>query len=65
MTERSKQKTEPRRLKRLPPSHPAARDEGPRLIPLRDPHIDSWPLEHYLKLADSALKPKKPAKASD
>lgn len=44
-----------RRLKRLPPSAAAARDEGPRLLPLADANKEPSRLEHYLDLADSAL----------
>jgi hypothetical protein len=42
-------------LKRLSPAEPAARDEGPRLLPLSDPAKEPSRLEHYLDLADSAL----------
>jgi hypothetical protein len=42
-------------LKRLPPSAPAARDEGPRLLPLDESGKEPSRLEHYLELADSAL----------
>jgi hypothetical protein len=42
-------------LERLPPSSPAARDEGPRLIPLEEKSKEPSRLEHYLELADSAL----------
>ncbi len=38
----------------MPPTAPAARDEGPRLLPLADSKEPSR-LEHYLELADSAL----------
>ncbi|HXM93654.1 MAG TPA: hypothetical protein VOA64_05270 [Candidatus Dormibacteraeota bacterium] len=43
-------------VQRLPPSADAARDEGPRLLPLGDAtsHEPSR-LEHYLDLADLAL----------
>ncbi|HSB74520.1 MAG TPA: hypothetical protein VLC12_02660 [Terriglobales bacterium] len=46
------------RLKALPPNAPAARDEGPRLIPLM-PGRDQTGLEHFLRLADVALGRKK------
>jgi len=39
----------------LPPSDDAARDEGPRLIPLGDRTREPSRLEHYLDLADRAL----------
>ncbi len=42
-------------LERLPPSAPAARDEGPRLIPLEEKTKEPSRLDHYLELADSAL----------
>jgi hypothetical protein len=43
----------------LPPSDEAARDEGPRLIPLGDRAREPSRLEHYLDLADRALTLKK------
>lgn len=42
-------------IERLPPSEPAARDEGPRLIPLDEKTKEPSRLDHYLELADSAL----------
>ena len=42
-------------VERLPPSEPAARDEGPRLIPLEEKPKEPSRLDHYLELADSAL----------
>ena len=42
-------------IERLPPSEPAARDEGPRLIPLEETSNEPSRLDHYLELADSAL----------
>jgi hypothetical protein len=44
-----------RKLNRIPPTEPAARDEGPRLIPLGQPSKEPSRLEHYLDLADTAL----------
>jgi hypothetical protein len=41
-------------LRPIPPDQPAARDEGPRLIPLVVSKEPSR-LEHYLDLADTAL----------
>jgi hypothetical protein len=46
------------RLKALPPNAAAARDEGPRLLPLT-PGKDPTGLEHFLRLADVALGRKK------
>lgn len=46
------------RLKPLPPNAAAARDEGPRLLPL-SPGKDQTGLEHFLQLADVALGRKK------
>jgi hypothetical protein len=43
------------KLERLPPTAPAARDEGPRLIPLDERSKEPSRLEHYLELADTAL----------
>jgi hypothetical protein len=43
------------KLKRIPPTAPSARDEGPRLIPLEDSSKEPSRLEHYLELADTAL----------
>jgi hypothetical protein len=42
-------------LRPIPPTEPAARDEGPRLIPLDDRSKEPSRLEHYLELADTAL----------
>jgi hypothetical protein len=42
-------------IKAIPPTEPAARDEGPRLIPLDDRSKEPSRLEHYLELADTAL----------
>ena len=36
----------------------AARDEGPRLLPLTDKSKEPSRLEHYLDLADAALETK-------
>ena len=48
-------KVKPRKIERLPPTAAAARDEGPRLIPLEDRISEPSRLEHYLDLADAAL----------
>ena len=50
------------KLKPIPPSEPAARDEGPRLIPLEDRSKEPSRLEHYLELADTALGLKRPGR---
>ena len=44
-----------KRVELLPPSDDAARDEGPRLIPLEDRTREPSRLEHYLELADRAM----------
>ena len=44
-----------RMVQRIPPTADAARDEGPRLIPLVEHSKDPSRLEHYLDLADTAL----------
>ena len=46
---------------RIPPTAEAARDEGPRLIPLADRSKEPSRLEHYLELADTALRAKSKA----
>jgi hypothetical protein len=43
------------RVQRIPPTAEAARDEGPRLIPLAERSKEPSRLEHYLELADRAL----------
>ena len=48
------------KLKPIPPDESAARDEGPRLIPLDDRSKEPSRLEHYLDLADTALGLKRP-----
>ena len=48
-----------KRVELLPPSDDAARDEGPRLIPLGERTREPSRLEHYLDLADRALSLKK------
>jgi hypothetical protein len=52
---RRKQGPNAKALKRIPPSAPSARDEGPRLLPLEDSSKEPSRLEHYLELADTAL----------
>ena len=47
------------KLRAIPPTEPAARDEGPRLIPLVDRSKEPSRLEHYLDLADTALRMKR------
>jgi len=56
---RPKRKRMKKRVELLPPSDDAARDEGPRLIPLGDRTREPSRLEHYLDLADRALSLKK------
>jgi len=51
----AKQKNNAAKLRRIPPTAPSARDEGPRLIPLEDSSKEPSRLEHYLELADTAL----------
>lgn len=53
----SKHRKRNARVKAIHSSEPAARDEGPRLIPLRD-EITEAPMNHYLELADTALDSK-------
>jgi len=48
-------KSRTRKVKRLPPTAPSARDEGPRLLPLGERVSEPSKLEHYLDLADAAL----------
>jgi hypothetical protein len=59
---RSKQK---KPVELLPPTADAARDEGPRLIPLGDRSKEPSRLEHYLDLADTALGVRKPKRSSE
>ena len=48
-----------KRVERIEPHMPLARDEGPRLSPLRTQRDDDVPADHYIKLADVALGGKK------
>ena len=46
-------------VKIVRPEQPEARDEGPRLIPLKEAdadYIHTTKIAHYMKLADIALK---------
>ena len=52
---RKTKKLEGRKVKKLPSTAPAARDEGPRLLPLGEAPKEPSRLEHYLDLADAAL----------
>jgi hypothetical protein len=54
-----KKKRIKKRVELLPPTDDAARDEGPRLIPLGERTREPSRLEHYLDLADRALSLKK------
>ena len=58
-------KREGKRVELLPPSDDAARDEGPRLIPLGDRAREPSRLEHYLDLADRALSLKRRSRKSE
>lgn len=49
-----------RNVERVPVENPLARDEGPRLIPLR-PEKPLSPFQNHLDLADILLKGKKKA----
>ena len=49
----------------IPPTAEAARDEGPRLIPLADRSKEPSRLEHYLELADRALGMKREPKKGE
>jgi len=52
-------------VQRIPPTAEAARDEGPRLIPLADRSKEPSRLEHYLELADRALGMKREPKTGN
>jgi hypothetical protein len=54
-----------RQVQRIPPTAEAARDEGPRLIPLSDRSKEPSRLEHYLELADRALGMKREPKTEN
>ena len=54
-----------KRVELLSPADDAARDEGPRLIPLGDRTREPSRLEHYLDLADRALSLKKRDRRSE
>ena len=58
-------KRKKKRVELLPPSDEAARDEGPRLIPLGERTREPSRLEHYLDLADRALSLKKRDRRSE
>ena len=62
---RSERKRMKKRVELLPPSDDAARDEGPRLIPLGERTREPSRLEHYLDLADRALSLKKHDRRSE
>ncbi len=51
---KSGRKAKVSRITKLAPSQPAARDEGPRLIPLRKAQ-DGSKIDHWVELADKAL----------
>jgi hypothetical protein len=53
-------------IRKLPPTDPEARDEGPRLIPLPEQRQLESPVANnrrYIDLADSAIRRKEPASA--
>ncbi len=62
---RLRRKRMKKRVELLPPTDDAARDEGPRLIPLGDRTREPSRLEHYLDLADRALSLKKRDRRAD
>ncbi len=62
---RRERKRVKKRVELLPPSDDAARDEGPRLIPLGERTREPSRLEHYLDLADRALSLKKRNRRSE
>lgn len=62
---RRERKRAKKRVELLPPSDDAARDEGPRLIPLGERTREPSRLEHYLDLADRALSLKKRNRRSE
>jgi hypothetical protein len=51
---KSARKPKVSRITKLAPSQPAARDEGPRLIPLRKPQ-ETPKIDHWVALADKVL----------
>jgi hypothetical protein len=53
------------KVQRIPSTAEAARDEGPRLIPLADRSKEPSRLEHYLELADRALGMKREPKSGN
>ncbi len=55
---KSSRKAKVSRITKLAPSQAAARDEGPRLIPLRKPQ-ETPKIDHWVALADQALAPTK------
>lgn len=62
-TQKKMKKHGKERVKAIPSTDDAARDEGPRLIPLRTEPAEEVPMSHYLHLADKALgTAAKPAK---
>ena len=52
-------RTKKQAVKIVRPEQPESRDEGPRLLPLKEASSDDMhtaKLQHYIKLADIALK---------
>jgi len=59
MSSATKKKSKKKAGERIPPTKPAARDEGPRLIPLPEKHEDTSfgkTSEYYIQLADTLLR---------
>ena len=55
----STKKRKRKHVRRIPPTFPAARDEGPRLLPLADKHEDASlgkSSEYYIQLAEQLLR---------
>jgi hypothetical protein len=55
---RAKKSFKKKNLEKIPIALPAARDEGPRLIPLSPKRLDEGHFQRILELADIILKPK-------
>ncbi len=58
-TTRRRKRAQPPRVAKFPPDAAAARDEGPRLIPLPDKRqadLSGLPRDSYVSLADRALE---------
>ena len=65
--DRAEHATESGEVRKLPPTDPEARDEGPRLIPLAERRHEDIPVafnRRYQDLADRAIRRKPPASQS-